>query len=80
MSERGWLFIVSVLTVIGSLACSGWLVATGRAFNVDGLFLLLTCLLLALAFALYLFFLIRRALEELTPETSPKKKTPAPAE
>ncbi len=63
MSDRGILFVFSVVVVLASLAAAGWLVVTGQAGSVDGLFLLLTCLVAAFAFSLYLAFLIRRAMQ-----------------
>ncbi len=48
---------------LGGLAAAAWLLASGQAGTVDGLFLLLTALLTALCFALYVIFLIRRAME-----------------
>lgn len=85
------LFIISVAVILVGLAGAGWLVVTGQAMTVDGLFLLLTCGLVALAFALYLWFLIGRALKALQPpppKTAPasaaaaaaKKPAPAPVE
>ena len=72
MSDRAALFLFSVLMVIVSLAASGWLLVSGQAGSVDGLFLLLTCLLVALAFALYLMFIINRAKESLQPAPAAK--------
>jgi hypothetical protein len=69
VSDRAILFLFSLVVEIASLAAAGWLLASGQAGSVDGLFLLLTCLLVALAFGLYLAFMIRRAMEP----------TPAPA-
>ena len=69
VSDRAILFLFSVVVEIASLAAAGWLLVSGQAGSVDGLFLLLTCLLVALAFGLYLAFMIRRAMEP----------TPAPA-
>lgn len=63
MSDRGFLFLFSILMFLGGLATAGWLFATGQAATVDGLFLLLTALLVALCFLLYLVFMIRRAME-----------------
>lgn len=63
MSDRAILFLFSVVVEIASLAAAGWLLASGQAGSVDGLFLLLTCLLVALAFGLFLVFMIRRAME-----------------
>lgn len=73
MSDRGFLFIFSVLMILGGLATSVWLFVTGQAGTVDGLFLLLTALLVALAFLLYLMFMIRREME------ASAKPAPAPA-
>ncbi|MEX2260709.1 MAG: hypothetical protein WD696_02095 [Bryobacteraceae bacterium] len=64
MSDRGILFLFSIVVILVSLAVTGWQVATGNVGSFDGLFLTLTCLLVALAFGLYLVFLIRRTLEE----------------
>lgn len=77
MSDRGFLFLFSILMVLGGLATAGWLFATGQAATVDGLFLLLTALLVALCFLLYLGFVIRRAME--APPTSQPAKAGAVA-
>jgi len=46
---------------------------------VDGLFMALTALLAALAFALYLRFMVKRAMEEVAkPAASPVKTATAP--
>jgi hypothetical protein len=71
--------LISVLMVIVSLAAAGWLLVSGQAGYVDGLFLLLTCLLTALAFALYLMFMINRANEALKAAAQPVKPAPAAA-
>jgi hypothetical protein len=82
VSDRAILFLFSVVVEIASLAAAGWLLATGQAGSVDGLFLLLTCLLVALAFGLYLAFMIRRAMEPAqAPAAQPAKANPpAPAQ
>jgi hypothetical protein len=72
MSDRAFLFIFSCVTIVGALAASGWLLATGQAGTVDGLFLLLTCLLVALVFALYVMFVIHRTMESMAPKPEPK--------
>jgi len=79
MSDRAILFLFSVLMVIVALAASGWLVVSGQAGSVDGLFLLLTCLLTAFAFACYLLYMIHRATEALQapPPKPAKAATPA---
>ena len=63
MSDRGFLFLFSVLMIAGGLGAAGWLVASGQAGTVDGLFLVLTSLLIALVFALYAVYVIRRAMK-----------------
>ena len=57
------MFLFSILMIVAGLVAAGWLLATGQAGTVDGLFLFLTALLLALCFALYALFVVRRALE-----------------
>ncbi|MBM3775635.1 MAG: hypothetical protein FJW37_10810 [Acidobacteria bacterium] len=79
MSDRAILFLFSVVVIIGSLAAAVWLVASGQAQTVDGLFLLLMVLLLAVAFGLYCVFLIRRAREEAA-SALPTAKAPLPAQ
>jgi hypothetical protein len=78
MSFRGFLFLFSVAMVLGGIGTAVWLGVTGQADTVDGLFMLLTALLVALAFVLYLRFMIRRAMEEVAaPAAQPAKAAPA---
>ena len=78
MSDRGFLFIFSCIVILASLGATGWLVVSGQAASVDGLFLVLMCLLIAAAFALYVMFMIQRAKESLeTPPAKPAKATAA---
>jgi len=63
MSDRGFLLLFSALMVAAGGASAAYLVATGQAATVDGLFLALTALLLAAGFAMYLIYSIRRAME-----------------
>jgi hypothetical protein len=79
MSDRGFCFSFSCLVILASLCAAGWLVATGQAASVDGLFLLLTCLLIALAFGLYVMFMIRRAVEPIEASAAKPAKAPATA-
>ena len=89
MSDRGLLFLFSLLMVVGGLAAAAWLVISGQALTVDGLFLVLTALLIALCFAHYLIFMIRRAMEaaqappppaaKAVPAAQAAKPAPAPA-
>lgn len=82
MSDRAILFLFSVIVVIACLATAVWLLITGQALGtsgtIDGLFLLLSCLVIAFAFALYLRFMIKRALAALQPAPTPAAKA-APA-
>jgi len=76
MSDRGFLFLFSCAVILASLGATGWLVVTGQAATVDGLFLALMCLTMALAFGLYVMFMIRRAME--VPEQPAVKPAKAP--
>ena len=77
MSDRGILFLFSLLMIFGGLATSGWLFASGQAATVDGLFLMLTSLLVAAAFLLYVIFMIARAREIEKPAPAAKSAAPA---
>jgi len=86
MSDRGFLFIFSIAMILGGIGTAAWLAATGQAMTVDGLFMALTALLVALAFGLYLKFMLKRAMEEVAkPAAAPAKSAstagakPAPA-
>jgi hypothetical protein len=63
MSDRGALFLFSLLMIVASLGAVVWLFVTGQGLTVDGLFLVLTALLGAAVFALYVKFVIGRAME-----------------
>ena len=81
MSDRGILFLFSVVVEIASLAAAGWLLVSGQAGSVDGLFLLLTCLIVAASFGLYLAFMVRRAMEPAAaPAAQTAKSGAAPAQ
>ncbi len=77
MSDRGLLFLFSVLMILAGLASAAYLFATGQAGTVDGLFLTLTALLFAACFALYLIYMIRRAMEAVKPAAPATKTAPA---
>jgi TRAP-type C4-dicarboxylate transport system permease small subunit len=79
MSDRAFCFLFSCVVILASLGAAGWLVATGQATEVDGLFLLLTCLTIALAFGLYVMFMIRRAMESLEEPAPKPAQAPAAA-
>lgn len=72
MSDRAALFLFSIFMIVVSLGAAVWLFVTGQAGTVDGLFLVLTALLSAAVFALYVKFVIGRAMEA-------QKQAPAPA-
>lgn len=86
MSDRGFLFLFSVLMILAGLGAAVWLIISGQALTMDGIFLLLTALLVAAAFLLYAVFMIRREMEaQAKPAAAPAKtaagaaaKTPAP--
>ncbi|HKA01150.1 MAG TPA: hypothetical protein VKE70_31775 [Candidatus Solibacter sp.] len=64
MSDRGFLFLFSILMIVGGVGAAGYLVVSGQAGTVDGLFLVLTALLVAAVFGLYVKYMIGRAMEE----------------
>ena len=73
MSDRGLLFLFSVLMIAAGLGAAAWLVATGQAGTVDGLFLVLTALITAAAFALYARFPASAAPWKRQPSRRPKR-------
>jgi small-conductance mechanosensitive channel len=79
MPDRAFLFLFSLLMIAAGVAAAVWLVATGQAATVDGLFLMLTALLIALCFALYVVFLIRRAMEPAARSAQPARSGAAQA-
>jgi len=79
MSDRAFCFLFSCIVILASLGAVGWLVLTGQAATVDGLFLALMCLTIALAFGLYVMFMIRRAMESLQQPAAKPAKAPAAA-
>jgi hypothetical protein len=85
MSDRAALFLFSLFMIVASLGTAVWLLVTGQAGTVDGLFLFLTALLSAAVFALYVKFMVSRAMEAQKQPPAPAakpaaaKKEPAPA-
>jgi membrane protein DedA with SNARE-associated domain len=77
MSDRGFLFLFSVLMIVGGVAAAAYLVATGQAGTVDGLFLVLTALLVAAVFGLYVKYMLGRAMEEAKTLKAESAKAPA---
>jgi hypothetical protein len=73
MSDRGYLFLFSILMIAAGLGSAAYLVVTGQAATVDGLFLVLTALLVAVVFGLYVKYAIGVAMEEQKPAAAPAK-------
>jgi hypothetical protein len=75
MPDRAFLFLFSIVMILAGVGVAVWLVVTGQAGSVDGLFLVLVALLTALAFALYAKFLLGRAMQQATvkPAAQPVK-------
>jgi TRAP-type C4-dicarboxylate transport system permease small subunit len=79
MSDRGFCFLFSCGVILASLGATGWMIATGQAATVDGLFLLLMCLTVAAAFALYVMYMIKQAMQSLAPPAAKPAKAATPA-
>ncbi len=73
MPDRAWLFLFSVFMILAGTGAAAWLILTGQAFTMDGLFLLLVALLVALVFALYVKFLLRTAMESAAKSAQPAR-------
>jgi len=63
MTDRALLFLAAMIGVLGALAAIAWLIATGQLGTFDGNFMLLAALVVALAFSLYLRFMIKGAMQ-----------------
>ena len=73
MSDRAFLFLFSILMVAVAGASVVYLIVTGQAASVDGLFLVVTALTIAAGFALYAVYQIRLAMEPAKPAAQPAK-------
>lgn len=62
MSERAFLFLLSLAVVVGGLGAAAWLMVTNQVGTIDGLFLFCASLVVALAFGLYLRWMVRSAM------------------
>lgn len=83
MSERGGLFLFSLAVILASLIVAAWLIATGQAAYIDGLFLLICCLVFATVFGFYARYLIRSVLDAsaspaVTKQALAARESPAP--
>ena len=74
MSDRAFLFLISLAVEIAAISSAVWLIATGQTGTFDGNFLLVSSLLIAAAFALYLRSVIRKAMEQPKPSPAAEKK------
>jgi hypothetical protein len=63
MTDRTLLFLASLIILMGALGVAIWLIVAGQLGTFDGNFLLLSALVVATAFALYLKFLIKLAIK-----------------
>jgi hypothetical protein len=54
MSERTFLFLLSLAVFVGAIGVAAWLMVTNQVGTVDGLFLFCSSLVAAFAFGLYL--------------------------
>lgn len=60
MSDRV-LFVSAALVVIAAIATAAWLAVGGQLFSFDGLFLFCVCVIISLAYVLYLKYLVGQA-------------------
>src|SRR5262249_12659865 len=77
MWERLAVFLFLVVVALGSLGGAGWLVATGQAVSVEGLFLVLVALLLALVCGVSIYVMIRGAMEAIQAPSAAAKPAAA---
>ena len=59
MSERGWLFLFNLFCILLALGGSGFLIVSGQAVSVEGMFLLMTCGVVVLVSVLSVRFLLK---------------------
>jgi len=78
MSDRGALFLFSLGVILACLIVAVWLAATGQAAYIDGLFLLLACLVIALAFGLYVRYIIKSAMASTSTAATEKRAAAVP--
>ena len=76
MTDRALLFLASVAAVAGAIGVTVWLIATGQLGTFDGNFLLVSSMVMALAFGLYLRSMVGNAMRTQPPKP---EKSPAPS-
>jgi putative copper export protein len=69
------LFLFSLGVILAALGVAAWLISTGQTAYIDGLFLLICCLVLVLAFGLYIRYLIKTVMQTDAPPAGPAKFT-----
>jgi len=74
MTDRGIMFLFSLGVILAALGAAGWLIGTGQTAYIDGLFLLLCCVVIVLAFGLYVRYLIRSVIQAATPPAAAQEK------
>jgi uncharacterized membrane protein YciS (DUF1049 family) len=62
MSERAFLFLLSLAVFVGGIGVAAGLIVTNQVRTVDGLFLFCSSLAVAFAFGLYLRWMVRSAM------------------
>ena len=62
MSERAFLFLLSLAVFVGAIGVAAGLIVTKQVGTVDGLFLFCSSLVVAFAFGLYLRWMVRSAM------------------
>ena len=75
MTDRALLFLAALIGEIFALGAIVWLIAAHQLGTFDGNFLLLSALVLAFSFGLYLKFMIARAMQ--VPPTPKPAAVPA---
>jgi len=57
LREQGWVFLFSALMILMALGAAGWLLIGGSGLQLETVFLLLVCGVVALVFVVALRFL-----------------------
>jgi len=78
MSDRGALFLFSLMVIIACSTLAVWLAVTGQAAYIDGLFLMLSSLIVALAFGLYVRYIVKSAMAGTPAAAKAKSAAAAP--
>jgi hypothetical protein len=71
MPERAVLILLSLILVVGLLGAVVWLMISGQGLTLDGLFLALSCLTVALVFSIYVLMEVKRAQAKAREQSKP---------